>query len=177
MIDLLRVLQLFCLNIGCWHALFEKECGNPYVPYQQSMNEGNYMLPISECGSMCPHCDGTKERMFHHVFRSGVCNFLVSSFIIRNDGELTPEKLAKNLFDFPNVGKIVYNRQKSLNAESISVTQMTIMQLLAADIITLEIEESDKPVARCKLSIDIETSTPHYLINKFWVSINTFNTN
>ena len=100
---------------------------------------------------------------------------MVSSFIIRNDGELTPDKLAKQLFEFPNVGKIVYNRQKLLNTESISVMQMTIMQLLAADIITLEIEELSNPIAHCKLSIDVESSAPHYLINKFWMNINTFN--
>ena len=126
---------------------------------------------------MCPHCYGTKMRTFGRVFHSGVCNFLVPSFIIRNDGELTPDKLARQLFEFANMGKLVYNRPKSLNAESISVTQMTIMQLLAADIITLEIEQSSNPIAHCKLSIDMETSTPHYLINKFWMNINTFTNN
>ena len=63
---------------------------------------------------------------------------------------------------------------KSLLAESISIAQITIMQLIAANIISIEIEESTKPVAYCKMSIDVVTSTPHYLIDKYWMYINTY---
>ena len=90
-----------------------------------------------------------------------------------------PENGYQNVIWFLKIchDKVWPNRPKSLNEESISVTQMTIMQLLAADIITLEIEQSSNPIAHCKLSIDMETSTPHYLINKFWMNINTFTDN
>ena len=106
-IDILRVLQLFCLN--CWHVIFERECANPYYHYQHNTNN-DINQQIQEYGSMCPHCDGTKERTFRRVIRNGICNFLVSSFIVRNDGELMPDKLAKQLFEFPSFGKVVYNR-------------------------------------------------------------------
>ena len=62
-IDVLRVLRLFCLNIGCWHVIFERECGNPYYHYQHNMYN-NINEEIQECGPMCPNCDGTKECMF-----------------------------------------------------------------------------------------------------------------
>ena len=173
MMEIQKVSQLFCLNIGCWHVIFENECANPYHTLNPSLNIHNNEQ-YEPCGNMCPQCDGSKDYIIRKVLRNGLCGFLVYAFMVKNDGPVTPENLAKLLFNYPQVGKVVYNRMKSLVAESISIVQMTIMQLLAANIISLEIEEGIKPVAYCKMSIDVDISTPHYLIDKYWTYINTF---
>ena len=173
MVEIQKIAQLFVLDLGCWHVIFERECGNPYHTINTSW-EGHTYETNECCANMCPQCDGTKDSIIRKVVRNGLCCFLVHSFMIKNDGPVSPETLAKMLFDYPQVGKVVYNRMKSLLAESISIAQITIMQLIAANIISIKIEESTKPVAYCKMSIDVVTLTPHYLIDKYWMYINTY---
>ena len=57
-------------------------------------------------------------------------SFLIIAFGDMYSGLVTPIQLAKQLFDFKDVGHVVYNRSKSTNAESIKVTQLTVMQLI-----------------------------------------------
>ena len=51
-----------------------------------------------------------------------------------------------------DVGSLVYRRCKSSNAESIAVCQLTIIQLIASNIIKIKVDVSGtKPIAHCKL--------------------------
>ena len=105
--------------------------------------------------------------MIRTISKVGLSRFL-STLINVDTTELTPVKVSKRLFDYPNVGKVVYNQNNSLKAESISITQLTILQLLAADILVLDIKEGSRPMVKCKLNIDMHTGTPTYLINEYW---------
>ena len=49
------------------------------------------------------------------------------------------------LHNYEGVGSIVYSKLSSLKAESKYVTQVTILQLLTSNIISLHIEESESP--------------------------------
>ena len=94
------------------------------------------------------------------------------------NGQVTPIQLAKQLFDFKDVGSIVYKRPQSTNAESLRVTQLTIIQLIASSIIKIEVDVSGKkPIAHCKLCFDKSNPNsptymqPHYTIDIFWNKI------
>ena len=107
------------------------------------------------------------KKMIKKVSKNGLSRFL-STLINVDTTELTPVKVSKRLFEYPNVGKIVYNRANSLKAESISITQLTTLQLLASDILMLDIKEGSRPIVKCKLNIDVHTGTPTYLLNEYW---------
>ena len=147
--------------MGCWHCYLEYNSGNPY--------QLNTYRSVP-CMNLCPHCDGTTKKMIKNVSKNGLSRFL-STLINVDTTELTPVKVAKRLFEYPNVGKVVYNRITSTKAESISITQLTILQLLAADILILDIKEATRPIVKCKLNIDVHTGTPTYLMNEYWTYI------
>ena len=172
--NLERCLGLFCLSNGCWHTILEKECGNPFT-VSISSDEN----PIQDCNRNCPQCDGTISSLVKPVVRTGLMSFLAYAFGDMYTGLVTPTQLAKQLFDFKDVGLVVYKRSKSINAESIGVTQLTIMQLIASRIIKVEVDVSGKrPVAHCKLCFDKSDSTsqtymqPTYTIDSYWYKIN-----
>ena len=174
--NLERSLALFCLNKGCWHTILEKECGNPFT-IAVSPLQGRV---ASNCTGNCPRCNGSMDTLIKPVVRTGLMSFLIMAFGDLYTGLVTPIQLAKQLFDFKDVGCVVYKRYKSNNAESIKVTQLTVMQLIAADIIKVEVDVSgNKPIAHCKLVFDNIDSTsltymqPHYIIDRYWSDINT----
>ena len=92
--------------------------------------------------------------------------------IIENNGKLTPYAVAQKLYDYPNVGQLVYKRKKSASAESPTTTQLTILSLIAADILRLDIDEAEQPIAYCKISLNMQMATPHYLIDQHWTMLN-----
>ena len=163
--NLKRVAQLFTLNIGCWHIYLERYSANPF-----ERNVNHRSLP---CIDLCPFCDGSKSTYVKRVSRVGISSFLVSIFFTVSRQQLTPNQLAKELFDFPQVGKAVYGRHTSVKAESLIIAQSTILQLIAADIISMYIEESENPVAYCVLPTD-SNHMPHYMNTYFWQCIDHF---
>ena len=88
------------------------------------------------------------------ILRSGMSKFLLHYFMKENnDAKLnTATNLIQDLPTFPEVGKIIYNRQHSHKPPSNTFLQMTIMQLLASKIIELVISDN-KPVVVFSLSI------------------------
>ena len=94
--------------------------------------------------------------------------FLTKCFIEIQD-EVTPIQVAKKLYDYPNVGKVVFNCPKSVKAESLSCCKMIIIELLAEKMIYLSIKIESKPRAICKLHI--ENDVPYYLITNSWKNI------
>lgn len=174
--NLERCLGLFCLNTGCWHSVLEHECGNPFHVSTISDNTTS-----ATCNGNCPHCDGSMEEMIKPVVRTGLMSFLASAFGDNYTGLVRPIELAKQLFDFKDVGTVVYKRSKSIKAESNGVTQMTIMQLIASNIIKIDVDVSGKrPIAHCKLSFDKENNTsptymqPTYVIDSYWTRIKKY---
>ena len=168
-----QCLSLFCLSNGCWHTILEKECGNPF-----SITQSIQDAMVENCNANCPRCDGTMDAFIKPIVRNGVMYFLAEAFGDMYSGVVTPVQLAKQLFDFKDVGTVVYKRSKSINAESIRATQVTIMQLIAAKIIKVEVDVSgNKPIAHCKLCFDKHDSSsptymqPTYTIDNYWSKI------
>ena len=104
------------------------------------------LLKTADCKSASPHCDGSLYKLLVPVLRQGMIGFLTKCFIEIQD-EVTPIQLVKKLYDYPNVGKVVFNWPKSLKAESLSCYQMIIMELLAAKMIYLSIKIESNPRA------------------------------
>ena len=109
------------------------------------------------------------------INRIGIQHFLVDAFGDKYNGLVNPMTLAKQLFEFDNVGDVVYKRNKSKKAESMLVVQNTILQLISANIICIEMDLSQSnPYAHCKLCFDKrdkESTTymqPHYVIEEYW---------
>ena len=152
---------MICLLRSCWHTHLEHICANPN-------DSEEILLKTADCKSACPHCDGSLYKLLVPVLRQGMIGFLTKCFIEIQD-EVTPIQLAKKLYDYPNVGKVVFNRPKSLKAESLSCCKMIIMELLAAKMIYLSIKMESKPRAICKLHI--ENDVPYYLITNLWKNI------
>ena len=168
-------LSLFTLENGCWHAILEKESGNPFF-LASSIEDTSGV----NCNGNCPHCDGTMRSLIKPVVQTGLMFFLANAFGDMYCGQVTPIQLAKQLFDFEDVGNVVYNRPKSIKAESLQVTQLTIIQLIAAGIIKIEVDVSGKrPLAHCKLCFDKSNHNsptymqPNYTIDMYWSKINT----
>ena len=67
------------------------------------------------------------------------------------------------LYDYHNVGKLVYNKMRSSLEKMLSITQATVMKLLASDLITLFIDDKDIPKAYFKLILE-DGMIPSYLI-------------
>ena len=170
-----RCAQLMTLNIGCWHELLENECGCPQVLMR---NEFTYQ-DIIGCNGKCPRCDGSMQIMIQPVLRNGLTMFLIDAFGDNYSGKVTPIQLPRQLFQFENVGEVVYNRPSSKKAKSLQVTEITVLQLIAANLIRIEVDTSEKkPIVHCKLCFDkntVENSNaymqPHYLIDKYWDNI------
>ena len=186
--NILMTAQLFSLDLGCWHTLLESECGNPYALPHQDANEStttylstttihNTYAP-NTCNGFCPRCDGTMDETIKPINRVGIKHFLVDSFGDKYNGLVSPIELAKQLFEFENVGEVVYRRKKSKKAESMLVVQNTVLQMLCANIIRLEIDTTKpRPFAHCKLCFDRKDVTsitymqPHYAIDEYWKQI------
>ena len=164
--EIKMVAQLVCLNYGCYHSYLEYYSGNP------SLVQWFRSIP---CMDLCPHCDGSKNKMIKTVSKNGLSLFIADALINHKFGSnICPMSLAKALFNYPDVGKVVYNRPNSVKAESGLVTEMTIMQLIASGIIEMYIELEKNPKVICKIGIDSSTATPHYLIPLYWNHINCF---
>ena len=186
--NILTTAQLFCLNIGCWHQLLENECGNPSSLHSSNLsndNNSSSLIPntsdvdnvmnTTSCGGYCPRCDGTMTSYIKPINRIGIKLFLVDSFGDNYNGLVSPMALSKQLYEFENVGELVYKRKKSKKAESLQIAQNTILQLLATNIIRIEIDvSSNRPFAHCKLCFDkrdVNSGTymqPHYAIEEYW---------
>ena len=172
--NMLSSARLFCLNVGCWHQLLENECGNPTSMH--NANETNDSIDNSiTCGGFCPRCDGAMTTCIKPINEIGAKLFLVDSFGDNYNGLVSPIALSKQLYEFENVGQLVYKRDKSKKAESLQIAQNTIMQLIASNIIRIEINLSgNRPFAHCKLCFDkrdVNSSTcmqPHYAIDECW---------
>lgn len=164
--NLIEVASLFVLDVGCWHSYLEKYCAE----VEELVNIDNNI----SCDGNCPNCmrQNKNTTIGTPVSRSGLTAFLCRYMLVDNT-PYTPCNLAKLLHDYPNVGKCVFNRQRSKKASSMSTCEVTILQLIASSIIKLHIEEDESPKAICKLVVDEESMTPTYLLPQYWKHIIT----
>lgn len=156
--------MVFC-EFGCWHACLEFVSSNPFqFEYERD--------PITPCGSQCPFCDKSRNQYIKPINKQGMQSFLASTLMSNHDDAYTPSTLVKKLLDYPLVGRVIYGRQSAVKAEKSSDAAISILQLLACNIIHLHVTESQKPKAYCILSRT--NHEPHYLIPEYWKNINHF---
>ena len=75
------------------------------------------------------------------VSRAGVSHFLADTFINNPSGLITPQILIKNIILYPEVGKVIYDRPRSVKCPPIKFVNVTVLQLIASGLIRIEINE------------------------------------
>ena len=149
--NLIKCARLMTLSLGCWYRLLENECGHAYLSQASIGNNSNDDESI-DCNGNCPRCDGSMEDAMQLVLRNGLIMFLVEAFGDKYNGKVTPLELSKQLCNFVNVGQIVYDRPNSQKSKSLQITELTIFQLIAANIIRIEIDATKtKPIVHLKI--------------------------
>ena len=156
--DIDDVLKLIFGTSKCWHSVLENHCSNPLEPPSGV---------TSYCGGACPHCLGKRKDYIMNVRKDGLKSFLLCTFLGTNSNDKFPSYVLKQLKDFPNVGRVVYNRPKSGNPPESRYLESTILQLIACGILGLEINNEDGK-GRLVLKYRIDDSMPCYMIDDYW---------
>ena len=102
------------------------------------------------------------------ISRVGLSLFLADVFINNSGSKLTPELLVKNLIDFRDVGLVVYGRPRSPKAPAIKFVSVTILQLIASELIQLNFDENTN---ECRCCLVMVAATPAYLDNANWANM------
>ena len=153
--------RMIFLSYGCWHAYLEWYSSNPFAP--RTFNH------FDHCNKMCPHCDGSISSIIKPISRSGMSLFLLKTMIEEKTTNITPSQLAKKLNDYPLVGRCIYGRHSATKPERSSDTYVTVLQLIASNILHIRVEPAKKPIAYIYLSCT--EHTPNYLLSDYWTYI------
>ena len=129
------MLQLVVLSKVCWQHNFECHSGNSFQINDYSCN------PYVE---KFQNCTKTVWEIVRHISRSGVNRFLISTFLISPHDNLIPMKLAKLLYNYPRVSRLMCQR-KSEKAESNYFRETSILVLLASNMFHMKMKEKENP--------------------------------
>ena len=154
--NLLELLKVIVLQGDCWHSAIEALIGNPLEPPA---------VDLTNCGDACPYCCGLIKEYVMPVSRVGLSLFLAEVFINNPGGEVTPNLLVKKLSDFKDVGLVVYARPRSTKAPPIKFVSVTILQLIASELIQLKFDEN---ATECRCTLVMVEASPAYLDNAYW---------
>ena len=162
MADLDSVLKFLFLNKSCWHCYLENIIGYPFEPCGD---------PNDICGGACPVCCDAQNDFIMPARRDGLTSFLVQTFMRNDRNDKYPEYVLKQLEEFDKVGRVIYNRPRSDKPPDSKFLQATIFQLIAAEILQLNIDEND---GKGRLSVKLvgDEYKPSYMINSYWDKIN-----
>mmetsp|Transcript_20373 Transcript_20373/g.19596 ORF Transcript_20373/g.19596 Transcript_20373/m.19596 type:complete len:186 (-) Transcript_20373:60-617(-) len=153
--NLLDLLKMAVFKDDCWYAQLKTMLGNPLEPPASS---------ISECNTSCPkYCDEVKHFVLP-VKRSVLSVFLSDTFINNLSGQITPEIFVQKLYVYPEVGKIIYNQARSNNASALMLVTVTVLQLIASELIRLNFDEDN--ICYCRLNVT--DLIPAYLDESIW---------
>lgn len=83
-----------------------------------------------------------------------------------------PSYVLKQLKQFNDVGRVVYNRPKSVAAPETRYLESTILQLIASGILGMEVNEDDGK-ARLVITFRSDDSMPCYMIDEYWSMVDT----
>ena len=156
--NLLDLLKLIVLKGQCWHVELETLLGNITEPPATN---------VVYCKNACPVCNGTLKDFIMPVKRVGLSNFLADTFINNPSGVITPIVLIKKLLNYPDVGKVVYNRSRSVKCPATKYVNLTILQLIASGLVKMEIDNE----RNCVLRLVINNLSPSYLDDTIWESL------
>jgi superfamily II DNA helicase RecQ len=71
--NLINVLRLVFLQLGCWHVILEQSCSSTTTE------------ELTPCQLNCPYCNKSMESYIMQVRRVGLIAFLIDTFIRRSD--------------------------------------------------------------------------------------------
>ena len=121
--NLLLLLKMIVLKGECWHIQLEDILGNPMEPPSTNL------IP---CGVSCPKCNNETQDYIMPVLRAGVSQFLADTFINNPSGLITTDILIQKITEYPEVGKIMYKRPRSVKSPAIKFVNVTVLQLIAS---------------------------------------------
>ena len=147
------------LRGDCWHLAIEALIGNPLEPPATD---------LMSCGDTYPFCCDLIKEYVIPISRVGLSLFLADVFINNSGSELTPALLVKKLTHFKDVGLLVYGRPRSPRAPAIKFVSVTILQLIASELIQLNFDENKN---ECRCCLVMVAATPAYLDNDYWANI------
>ena len=127
--NLLRLLQMIVMKGDCWHKQIEDVLCNPYEPP---------LLNYDNCNNGCPSCLSIMSDYIMPVNTGGLSCFLADTFINNASESLSPDELIKKLSQYPDVGRVVYNRPRSPKAPVGKFVMVTVLQLIASRLIELQ---------------------------------------
>ena len=153
--NLIDLLKMTVLKGDCWHVQLEHLLGNPIEPP---------LTQVNSCVTACPKCTGEMKSYIMPVLRSGLSLFLADTFINHPSGSLTPQDLITKLNVYPDVGKVIYNRPRSIKAPAVKFVNVTVLQLIASGLIRLEIT----PDEQCYCRLVVNDLSPAYLNDERW---------
>ena len=102
------------------------------------------------------------------ISRNGISKFLADTFINNPSGLLTPTLLIQKIIVYPEVGKVIYNRPRSVKCPPIKYVNATVLQIIASGLIRIEINEEEE-ICYCRLVVD--QLCPAYLKESIWDSL------
>ena len=83
------------------------------------------------------------------ISRDGVSQFLTDTSINNPSGLITPQILIQKIIVYPKVGKVLYNRPRSVNHPLIKYIHITVLQLIASGLIRIEISKEEEKCYYC----------------------------
>ena len=99
------------------------------------------------------------------VSRVGISQFLTDTFINNASGLLTPGNLIQKISVYPEVGKVIYKRPRSVKCPSNKYVNVTVLQLIASGLIRIEINEEEQ---KCYCRLVVDRLAPAYLNDAIW---------
>ena len=99
------------------------------------------------------------------ISRKGMCAFLDDVFINNTSALLTPTVLEGKLKNYENVGNIIYCLPRSSKAPPSKNEIVTVLQLIASEIISLSF---DTYTQECSCQLVVVDAMPAYLTDVVW---------
>ena len=147
---------MIVLKGDCWHTQIEDILCNPCEPPVH-----NY----DKCTNGCPSCLDTMSNYIMPVMVGGLSIFLADTFINNASGRLSPDLLIKKLTQYPEVGRVVYNRPRSPKAPQGKFVAVTVLQLIASGLIELQFDDK---TFECTCRLVVTGHSPAYLDATNW---------
>ena len=159
----------------CWHVITEQISTNPFHVNE----EGEMSIP---CMTNCPFCTDMHKNYIKPVSKPGLKSLLRRIFIKDNEENeivalpTTPSILSNTLHKMKNSSQIIYNRSGK-TPELLSTYEMTIMQLIASEILytnIIKISEDGNHRLKCICKLGFTTDEernvpiPNYDYDRFW---------
>ena len=117
---------MIVLEGECWYVQLKNILRDPLEPSAKIIHSFN---------NSCPKYSNNIKEIMMPVKRSGMAYFQAEIFISNPTGLITPNKLIEQLYDFPDVGKCVYNRPRKNKAATMKCVNVTVLRLITSGLI------------------------------------------